>query len=288
MAKSCTYVSVLISFAATVNNMKIIEKVITAFILVATSHGSVNAQSYNVGSGGYNTGYGTVYGTFGLASATQSIFNQMQIQMNMNLLRASGKKNYGPTVMQPGEVSASPSIKPVPPRPVPKNYGRFKSDVTVDTAKTIADALGETPEEKALYKQIFAQTKSAFEKEAAARGWKNNIAGAFTFFIVANATIYHDSTDPSDETVAAIFDAMNQTIDEIPEFAKMPNREKQALYNTLVGFAGIPLATYAEGKQSNDQPTIKVARQLAGHLIEIVLRTSRDRFRFESGEMRFN
>ncbi len=33
---------------------------------------------------------------------------------------------------------------------------------------------------------------------------------------------------------------------------------------------------------------IKVARQLAGHLIGTVLKTSPNRFKFENGEMRFN
>lgn len=263
-----------------------IAKYVSTLVVTAAFCGTAFSQSYNVGSGGYNTGYGTVYGTFGLAQATQSMFNQMQIQMNMNLLRASGKKTYGPTVMQPGEKTGGRQV-PVPSAPVPKYYGRFRPDATVNTGKTIADALGETPEEKALYKQIFDQTKVAFETEAAARGWKNNIAGAFTFFLVATGTIYHDSPDPSDATVNALFQSMSQTIDEIPEFAQMSNRDKQGLYNTLIGFAGIPLATYAEGKQLKDKPTIDVARQLAGQLIQIVLKTDPERFKFEKGEMKF-
>ena len=261
--------------------------IFAVLLVLAASSVSARSQTYNSMSGGYNTGYGTVYGSFGLAATTQSMFNQMQIQMNMNLLRASGKKTYGPTVTQPGEKPAAKQAA-IPPPPVPKYYGRFRPDMSVDTGKAIADALGETPEEKGLYKQIIEQTRVAFEKEATARGWKNNIAGAFTFFIVATGTMYHDSPDPTDATVNALFETMNQVIDDIPEFAKMSNRDKQSLYNTLIGFAGIPLATYSEGKQLKHQPTIDVARQLAGKLIEIVLRTSPDRFRFQNGEMKFS
>lgn len=258
---------------------------INLLLIIAAFAGPAVSQTYNAMSGGYNTGYGTVYGTFGLAQATQSIYNQMQIQMNMNLLRASGKKTYGPTVMQPGETVAKP--RPVPPAPVPKYYGRFRGDPTVDTGKFMSDTLGETAEEKALLKQIYTTVKAGYDKEAAAKGWTNNMAGALTFFIVSNATVYHNSEVPNDETVAALYLAVSQTMDEIPEFGKMTNKNKQAFNNTLIGFAAIPLATYTEGKQNGDEATLKVARDIAGQLIEMVLMTKPENVRFEGGSMKF-
>lgn len=258
-----------------------------SLVAVFTLYAAASAQTYNSMSGGYNTGYGTVYGSFGMAAASQNMYNTMQMIMQRNMLQAT-MKNSG----RSGNGAADPSKKTgghvTPTAQPPKNYGRFQPDTTVDTPKTIADALGETPEEKAMIKQIVGETKTAFEKEVVAKGWKNNIAGAFTFFLVATGTIYHDSPDPSDGTVNALYDALNQTIDEIPEFAGMSNRDKQGIYNTLIGFAGIPLATYGEGKQMNHEPTIKAARELAGKLIEIVIKSSPDRFRFENGEMKFN
>ena len=137
-----------------------------------------------------------------------------------------------------------------------------------------------------MLKQIVNGTKAAFETEAASRGWKNNIAGAFTFFIVSNTTIYHDSGEPDDATVNALFDAVNQAIDEVPEFASASNKDKQAMYNLLIGFAGIPLATYSEGKTNGDDQTVAVARQLAGKMIEIVLKTDPDKVKFESGSLK--
>ena len=255
---------------------------------VSLAASEANGQVYNSNSGGYNTGYGTVYGSFGMAAASQSMYNTMQMNMqrailNQTIANRSGAGSRASSTA--ARTAATRSPQPVAP---PKLYGRFRPDASVDTGKIIADALADTPEEKALIKQIVNQTKASFEKEVAAKGWKNNIAGAFTFFIVATSTIYHDTPDPSDATVNALYDAMNRTIDEIPEFARMSNRDKQGIYNTLVGFAGIPLATYAEGKGANHEATLDAARELAGKLIEIVLRTSPDRFKFENGEMKFN
>ena len=73
----------------------------------------------------------------------------------------------------------------------------FRPDATVDTGNAMADALGETPEEKALIKQIYTATKAAYEKEAASKGWKNNIAGGLTFFTVTAMTVYRDAEEPS-------------------------------------------------------------------------------------------
>ena len=245
-----------------------------------------SAQVYNSSTGGYNTGYGHVYGSFGLAMATQNLYNTTQLQMQRLMMEAA-LKNAG-SRPSASRTSSSPAAKPAAmAAPVVRNYGKFRPDATVDTGKTIADALASTPEEKALLKQVYGTVKAAYEKEVAAKGWQNNIAGALTFFIVSNATVYHDSAEPNDETVQALYLAVNQSIDEIPEFGKMANRDKQAFNNVLIAFAAIPLATYAEGKQNGDDATVLAARQLAGQLLEMIMKTSPDNIRFENGTIVF-
>jgi hypothetical protein len=246
------------------------------------------AQTYDSNSGGYRTGYGTVYGTFGLAQATQNMYNTMQMNMQRAMARSAMIKRFGRAAVEKAEreTSASrgrqtaPSAMKVPPPVVAKNFGKFRPDATVDTGRLISDTLGETPEEKALLKQIYTTVKAGYDKEAAAKGWSNNIAGAFTFFLVSNSTIYHDSSEPGDETVEAIYAAVNQTLDEIPEFGKMANKDKQAFNNIMIAFAAIPLATYTQGKEAGDAATVGMARQLAGQLIELVMKTSPDNLKF--------
>jgi hypothetical protein len=253
-------------------------------------------QTWNSNAGGYNTGYGTVYGTFGLAQATQNMYNSMQMNMQRTMMRSAMIKKWGLAAVEKAEREAKagstgnrttsaasdvPKIDHVP--PPPKNYGVFRPDATVNTGRVISDSLGETPEEKQLYLQIFARTKEAFEKEAGSKGWKNNIAGAFTFFIVSSASVYNGGEEPNEDSVTTLYQAINQTLDEIPEFATMSNRDKQGLYNTLIAFAGIPLAAYIEGQNSKDAATLKLASQLAGELIKVVLKIGPDRIRISDG-----
>lgn len=261
--------------------MRMILRSAIFLIIILSVAGSASAQTWNSNAGGYNTGYGTVYGSFGLAQATQNIYNTVQMNLQRLTMRQAMIKKWGVAAVEKAErnaASGTASPKPaagpvVQPRPVVKNFGKFRPDPAVDTGKTIADALGTTPEEKALYKAIFQATKSAFEGQTAAKGWKNDIAGAMTFFLITTSTIYHDTAEPDDQKVAAIYEAVRQSIDEIPDFARASNKDKQAMYDLFIGFAGIPLATFEEGKQGNNAETIAVARQLAGELIKVVLKT---------------
>ena len=271
-------------------------RILLCIAIAAAAGTAANAQTWNSNAGGYNTGYGTVYGSLGLATATQNLYNSMQWSMQRAMTRASMIKQFGKAAVERSEreaaagkrtsgsaASSGPAVEA--PLPAPKYHGKFRPDASVDTGKQIADALGETPDEKKLYKHIFDATKASFEKEAAAKGWMNNIAGAMTFFLVANATVYHGSEEPSNEVTAAIYDAVNRSIDDVPEFAAASNKDKQALYNLLIGFAGIPLATLMEGAESGDAATVKVARQLAGEMIKIVLKTDPDKVRLDGGTM---
>jgi len=159
----------------------------------------------------------------------------------------------------------------------------FRPDPTVDTGKALADALGETAEEKTLIKAVFTNTKTAYERETAAKGWKNNIAGGMTFFAITAMTVYRDGTEPSDQAVETFYRVMNQSLDDMPEFATVSNKDKQAYNNVMIGFAGLLLAGYMEGKQSNDAASLKVYSQLAGELIKMVLKVEPDRLQLKDG-----
>jgi len=179
---------------------------------------------------------------------------------------------------------SNPQIVVAPP-PVVRNYGLFRADATVDTGKALADALGDTPEEKALIKQIYAATKTLYEKEAAQRGWKNNLAGGLTFFTATAMTVYHNAEEPSDEAANTYYKVMNLALDEIPEMATAANKDKQGLNNTLVGFSGMLLAIHAEAQQNNDADALAKSKTLAGMLIEMVLKTNPENLKIENGKI---
>jgi len=115
--------------------------------------------------------------------------------------------------------------------------------------------------------------------EAAKKGWKNDIAGAMTIFILTNSILYNDTEDPSDEFAQALYDSVQASIDELPEFEKLANKDKQGLYNTLLALSGIPLTFYADAKQRNDPDAIATARKLAGEMLKMVFKTEPERLR---------
>lgn len=260
------------------------------FALAFLSVGTTNAQTPN--AWGYSTGYGNVYGSFGLASTMQSMYNVARAQSQRTSSRNAMIKKYGLAAVEKAEREAgsrssaqsNPQIVVSPP-PIVRNQGLYRPDPSVDTGKALADNLADTPQEKALIKQIYAATKTAYDKEAALRGWKNNIAAGLTFFTVTAMTAYHNAEEPSDEAVNTYYQVMNVALDEMPELANVANKEKQAFNNMLVGFSGMLLAIYTEGKQNNDAAELANSKKLAGMLIEMVLKTDPENLRIENGQI---
>lgn len=263
------------------------------FALVFLSVGIANAQIQSAGGGYYVAGYGTVYGSFGQASAAQSrMYDAVKSQNRRASERNALIQKWGLAAVEKAErdaaTGASRSSNPkliVPPPRVVRNHGVFRPDPTLDTGKVLADALGDTPEEKALIKRIYATTKAAYEKEAASRGWKNNMAAGLTFFTVAAMTVYHDAEMPGDEAVNTYYKVMNAALDEMPELATAANKDKQGFNNTLVGFGGLLFAGYSEGKQTGDAATLESYKKLAGMLIKMVLKTDPENLRIENGQI---
>lgn len=272
--------------------------IFSAVFMIGVAGVSANAQGfYQTSSGSYMTGYGQVHGSFGYAMATQNLYNSMQNLMQMTRNCQSLEKQFGRAKTlevndkckyylkgaNTGATRSSPSatrgaVADQP--PAPKYYGRYRRDPSVNMAVTISNTLFESPEERAQLKQVIEAVQSAYLKEAAAKGWSNNFASGLTFFMVAMSTVYHDSPEPSDETVKAIYEAANQSIDGVPDFAKASNKDKTTINDLFVGFSALPLATYMEAKQSGNAELLKTAQALAGEMIKLVLKTEPDKVKF--------
>ena len=259
--------------------------------LAFLSVGTTNAQTPN--AWGYSTGYGNVYGSYGLASTMQSMYNVARAQSQRTSTRNAMIKKYGLAAVEKAEREAGSRSSTTPSNPqivvsappVVRNHGMYRPDRSIDTGKALADNLGDTPQEKALIQQIYAATKAAYEKEAALKGWQNNIAAGLTFFTVSAMTVYHNAEEPGDEAVNTYYKVMNVALDEIPEFATVANKDKQAFNNMLVGFSGMLLAIYTEAKQNNDADALASSKKLAGMFIEMVLKTDPENLRLENGQI---
>ncbi|MEO8650138.1 MAG: DUF6683 family protein [Acidobacteriota bacterium] len=242
-------------------------------------------------AGGGAGSYGKVYEASGKSAAARSVQATMAVSLQSAILRAqtsaAAKKQTKTTQSSTGARSGSARVsrsRPAPPPSTPTEpateYTFFRPDPTVDTSSKLAETLGTTQQEKVLLKQLFSVTKTEFEKEVAKKGRQNNLAAAFTFFIGSAVMIYNDDPEPSDAALDNLWDGLNSVFDESPEFAALKNREKQEMYDTIVCFSGLILATYGEGKNNGNQETVRTARQLSGVLIQLVLKSDPNKLRF--------
>jgi len=237
------------------------------------------AQQWNSNAGGWNTGYGTVYGSFGVAMATQNIYNTTQMQIQRLTMRQAMINKWGLAAVEKAEREAASGKKSTAPEglqvtapsPAPKNVGVFKPGKST-VAKQLGDAIGSTKEEKDAVAMLASATKDAFEAQPETQKWKNNVAGALAFFLISNLVVATGSEEPSDETSQALFQAMSLALDASPEMAKASAKDKQQLYEVLIGFTGLPLAIYTEAKERGDAAQMKQAQELAAKLIELVLK----------------
>jgi hypothetical protein len=249
-------------------------------VLVLVAAAPAFAQTWNSNAGGWNTGYGTVYSSFGVAMATQNIYNTTQLNIQRATMRQAMINKFGLAAVekaereaQSGQASKVPAgLQVTAPPPAPKNLGSFKPSKSGSAAKQLGDALGGTPEEKAAIAALTTATRAAFEAQPETKAWRNNVAGALAFFLIGNATIATGAEEPDDATSQALFVALNQTLDESPDFAKASAKEKQQLYELLIGFTGLPLAIFTEGKERGDEAQVKQAQELAAKLLELVLK----------------
>lgn len=269
----------------------------TAFVLLISS--VAFAQVWNSNAGGYNGGYGQVYQSFGLAQSTLQMQQLAQMQIQKIMMKQAMEKQFGKKAVADAERKAanaknsnsssnnSATSSNTASTYVPKNYAVFNPVAQNNNLQLIADTIGTTNEEKALLKQIFTETKKGYESQVAPQGRKNNLAAAMTFFIVATVTIYHDAPEPSDAATENLYSALNQMIDEIPDMASVPNKDKQFLHDTFISFSGLAYATYLEAKQNNSKETLKVSQQLAGELLQQILKINAAKVRFEGDTLKF-
>jgi hypothetical protein len=244
-------------------------------VLLCVSPSATFAQ---VKAGG---GYAKVYEASGRSAAARGV----QQTMNTTLLKAIAKSRSGKST-SPKESGRRRSLKRPSAMPVPadepskSDAASFTPDPSLTNTDALANAMGTNDTEREYLRQIFAATKVEFEKQVAAEGRQNNLAGAFTFFIASAVTVYHDDPEPSEESLDKLWDGLDGVFNESPDMAKMADAEKQQMYDTLVALSGLVLAGYMQGKTANDKETQTIYKNLAGTMIEQVLKTEPAKIRF--------
>jgi len=154
----------------------------------------------------------------------------------------------------------------------PNANSKFTAVSNDDSLQKFADSIGTTEEEKQLMLQIAQQTKTAFEQQYAAKGWKDHMAGALTFFILSTSMVYNEQ-EPSDAAVDTLFKTFDQTMGSDAGLSSASNKDKTALYNSLIAYGGLPLTFYLHGKQTGNEAEVGKSKQLAAGFIKMILQT---------------
>lgn len=126
--------------------------------------------------------------------------------------------------------------------------------------KEFADKLGSNgPEREQMLQAITAAKAEIFEKRYASRGWKNNVAGAYAFF-VSGVSYMWTGNIPDGSAEDRLFAHFGETL--APDLAGVSDREKSTLYNTLIASVSLPLLLYIDGEQTGNKAQIEQARTL--------------------------
>ncbi len=251
--------------------MKNRNYIILVILFVLVSFSTTKSQTYNSNADGFNGGYGQVYQTFGLAQSTLSMQQNTEMQIQRAIIQQASKQN----------------IVSRPKTNFSKSLAIFTPAASADNFKIIADTVGQDAEQKALFKQLFVETKKGFEAEMTPSGRKNNLAAAMTFFIATTVTIYNNDPEPSEEATENLFNALTAMYDETPEMGNVPNKDKQFLHDTFISFSAMPLAFYIEAKDKNDPEMLKLAQVVAGALLLDILKINPNDLRFEGNALKF-
>src|ERR1041384_39221 len=137
--------------------------------------------------------------------------------------------------------------------------------------KALADALGNTPEERTVLAQGFDQIKQGYEAEVAKEGKSHNLAAAMTFFISANVVAYHQTALPSDADSTMLFESLQRAMIKLPALAQLSNSENQRLHDWLVCMGGFTLTNYMDAQQKADKAVMATMKDFADYSLRVAL-----------------
>ncbi|MBX3289410.1 MAG: hypothetical protein KF855_08700 [Acidobacteria bacterium] len=251
-------------------------RVVFAVLIVFLAASAAMSQTAAGAAGASASGYGRAYEAAGGSAAAK----QVQKKIGSVLKGAVGGGSAAkPRNAPKGSASRGRQMARPAPR-TPSATTTYRPDPSIDVASTLADSIGSNAQEKEILHALFVTTKTAFDEEVAKKGRRNSVSAAFTFFIASASMVYHNSPEPSDEAVDALWNALDASFQEMPEFAEMSDMDKQQISDTLVALSGLMILGHPQYNPSLNAETQRGYREVAGNLIRTVLQTDPEKLRF--------
>lgn len=145
---------------------------------------------------------------------------------------------------------------------------RFRSTGTQLTTRELANASGNTPEEKEQMFKIMGAALTLYETEARRLRRPNDFALALAVALAFNSSIYNGTPEPGDARLFEIGDAIGELMAENNVFGGITDKQKQEMYESMVIFTMLVQAGASEAKQNGDAAGLETYRQLAGKVLQ--------------------
>ncbi len=147
---------------------------------------------------------------------------------------------------------------------------RFRSTGTQLTTRELANASGNTPEEKEQMFKLMGTVLTAYETEARRLGRPHDFALALAVALAVNSSVYNGKPEPAEARLLEIGDAIGELMAEDNVFGGITNKQKQEMYETMVIFTMLVQVGANEAKQNGDAASAETYRQLAGKVLTSV------------------
>ena len=145
---------------------------------------------------------------------------------------------------------------------------RFRSTGTQLTTRGLANASGNTPEEKEQMFKIMGTALTLYETEARRLGRPNDFALALAVALAVNSSVYNGKPEPEEARLLEIADAIGELMAEDNVFGGITDRQKQEMYESMVIFTMLVQAGAMEAKQNADAAEVATYRELAGKVLQ--------------------
>ena len=145
---------------------------------------------------------------------------------------------------------------------------RFRSTGTQLTTRALANASGNTPEEKEQMFKIMGTALTLYETEARRLGRPNDFALALAVALAVNSSVYNGKPKPEEARLLEIADAIGELMAEDNVFGGITDKQKQEMYESMVIFTMLVQAGATEAKQNGDAAEVATYRELAGKVLQ--------------------
>jgi len=158
---------------------------------------------------------------------------------------------------------------------------RFRSTGTQLTTRELANASGNTPEEKAQMFKLMSTALTLYETEARRLGRPNDFALALAVALAVNSNVYNGRPEPEEARLLELGDAIGELMAEDNVFGGITDKQKQEMYESMVIFTMLVQAGSNEAKQNGDAAEAATYRELAGKVLQNISGMSPEKIRLD-------